>query len=155
MSGLSQVNKMRIIKFGSKGMLLGPLSALYRRIRFLLVQTRIRCKWCFIFKCVVKSECFWREQNVTNLASNSDGRMRMCSDLGPQSPTVHLGFFMWHKICEKWGKSVVFFICVSHFSVFNNLRFKSDREKKRKLYHRKNYTIYGMLSSHRNDLQWS
>lgn len=44
MSGLSQVNKMRIIKFGSKGMLLGPLSALYRRIRFLLVQTRIRCK---------------------------------------------------------------------------------------------------------------
>lgn len=86
--GFHKLTRWGLSDSGSRGMLLGALSALYRRIRFLLVQTRIRCKWCFIFKCVVKSECFWREQNVTNLATNSDGRMRMCSDLGPQSPML-------------------------------------------------------------------
>lgn len=62
--------------------------------------------------------------------------------------TVYPVIFTCHKICEKWRKIVTFFICVSHFwrfkqffietntrynvCVLNILRYKSDREKRKK-----------------------
>lgn len=65
---------------------------------------------------------------------------------------------------RKQGKSATFLICVSHFLRFkkfvigndteynffisNYLRLKRDRKKKRKLDHRENFRIYGILFTH-------